>query len=87
MELHLGLIALEVLCWVHTTIIQNQPRHFELRWKRSVLNLLRERRVHLFKPRQFNSGLDNINLLLELLYIPLHLVQGLGKMNRLVIIW
>lgn len=87
MELHPQPIALKALHWVITTITRNHSRHFELRWKKSILDILCERRLHLLEPKRFSRDLDITKLLLELLYVLLDLVQGLGTMNSLIVIW
>lgn len=84
MELHLRSVVFQVLHWVANAVVWNHPRHFELRWKRSVLELLRERRLDLLKSRQFSSDLDITQLLLELLYVFFHLVHGLSLMSDLL---
>ena len=87
MELHPRSVAFKVLWGVAATVIWNHPRLLKLRGKRSILDLLCERRLHLLKLRRFSSHLDNIKLLLELLYFCLHLVQGFGVfiMNMLTL--
>lgn len=72
MKLHLRLVAFKVLRRVAAIVIWNHLKHFKLRSKRSILDLLCERRLQLLKPRQFSNDLSKLHL--ELLYVFLHLV-------------
>lgn len=73
MEFHPRPLTFEVLCWVTIAVKWIELRHFELR-KKSVLDLLYERRLHLLEFRWLSGGLNINQLLFKLLHVVPHLV-------------